>query len=142
LVTLNLEKIFNPKSIALIGASDEEDSVGYTLMKNLTELGYKGRVFPVNIHKEEVLGLKAYQTVDQLPETVDLAIIAVPARFVPETVEQCGKARIIGIIIISAGFKEIGQEGKELEDKILQIKRKYDLRIIGPKCLGIIRLAS
>ena len=139
MVTLNLDKIFNPKSIALIGASDEENSVGYTLMKNLTELGYKGRVFPVNIHKEEVLGLKAYQTVDQLPETVDLAIIAVPARFVPETVEQCGKARIIGIIIISAGFKEIGQEGKELEDKILQIKRKYNLRIIGPNCLGIIR---
>jgi len=139
LVTLNLDKIFNPKSIALIGASDEEGSVGNILMRNLTELGYKGKVYPVNIRKKEILGFEAYQTVDQLPKKVDLAIIAVPAKFVPETVEQCGKAGIIGIIIITAGFREIGSEGKAIEDKILQIKEKYNLRIIGPNCLGIIR---
>ena len=75
--TLNLDKIFNPESIALIGASDREGSVGYFLMKNLSEAGYKGRVYPVNLHKTEILGFKAYQTVDQLPETVDLAVIAV-----------------------------------------------------------------
>jgi len=139
LVTSNLDKIFNPKSIAVIGASDEEGSVGYTLMKNLTELRYKGKVYPVNIYKPEILGFKAYQTVDQLPQTVDLAIIATPAKTVPEVVEQCGKAGIIGIIIISAGFKEVGPEGKALEDRILEIKKKYNLRIIGPNCLGIIR---
>lgn len=134
-----LDKIFSPESIAVVGASDEEGSVGYTLMKNLTELGYEGRVYPVNIHKPEILGFKAYQNVSQLPETVDLAIIATPARTVSEVAEQCGKAGIIGIIIISAGFKEIGPEGKELEDQILEIKKKYDLRIVGPNCLGIIR---
>lgn len=139
MVTVNLDKIFNPKNIAVIGASDEEGTVGYALMKNLTELGFQGRVYPVNIRKKEILGLKAYQSIDQLPETVDLAIIATPAKTVPDIVEQCGKAGIIGLIIISAGFKEIGIEGKALEDKILELKKKYNLRIIGPNCLGIIR---
>ncbi|MGC9345444.1 MAG: acetate--CoA ligase alpha subunit [Candidatus Bathyarchaeales archaeon] len=139
MVTLNLDKIFNPKGIAVIGASDEEGSVGHTLMKNLTELGYEGKVYPVNIRKTEILGFKAYQAVDQLPETVDLAIVATPAKTVPDIVEQCGKAGIKGIIIISAGFKEVGPEGKALEDRILEIKKRYDLRIIGPNCLGIIR---
>jgi len=139
LVTLNLDKIFDPKSIALIGASDEEGSVGYALMKNLIELGYKGEVYPVNIRKTEVLGLKAYKSVDALPETVDLAVIATPAKTVPDIVEQCGKAGIPGAIIISAGFKEIGPKGKAREDQILEVKKKYDLRIIGPNCLGVIR---
>jgi acetyltransferase len=139
LVTLYLDKIFNPKSIALIGASDEEGSLGYALLKNLTELGYEGKVYPVNIHKPEILGFKAYQTVDQLPETVDLAVIVTPAKTVPDVVEQCGKAGIIGIIIISAGFKEVGPEGKALEDRILEMKKKYNLRILGPNCLGMIR---
>ena len=139
LVTLNLDKIFNPKNIAVIGASDEDGSVGYILMKNFAELGYKGKVYPVNIRKTEILGFKAYQTVDQLPETVDLAVIATPAKTVPTVVKQCGKAGVKGIIIISAGFKEIGPEGKTLEDEIVEIKKKYNLRIIGPNCLGIIR---
>jgi acetyltransferase len=138
-VTINLDKIFNPKSVAVIGASDEEDTVGYSLVRNLTQLGFEGKVYPVNIHKNEILGLKAYKSVSELPETTDLAVIATPAKTVPDVVEQCGKAGIIGIIIISAGFKEIGVEGKALEDKIVELKRKYNLRIIGPNCLGIIR---
>jgi acetyltransferase len=139
LVTTNLDKIFNPKSIAVVGGSDEEGTVGYALMKNLTELGFKGKVYPVNIHKTEILGLKAYKTVSELPETVDLAIIATPAKTVPDVLEQCGKAGIIGIIIISAGFKEVGAEGKALEEELVRQKRKYNLRIVGPNCLGIIR---
>ncbi|VVB84714.1 Acetate--CoA ligase [ADP-forming] I [uncultured archaeon] len=138
MVTLTLDKIFNPGSIAIVGASDEEGTVGYILMKNLTELGYKGSVYPVNIHKSEVLGIKAYPSVEQIPEVVDLAIIATPAKTVPDVVEQCGKAGITGIIIISAGFKEIGPPGKALEDRIIEIKKKYALQIIGPNCLGII----
>ncbi|MEM3510517.1 MAG: GNAT family N-acetyltransferase [Nitrososphaerales archaeon] len=139
MVTLHLDKIFNPKSVAIVGASDEEGSVGYALMKNFLDSNFKGEVYPVNIRKEEILGLKAFQSVEQLPKTVDLAIIATPAKTVPEVVEQCGKAGIKGLIIISAGFKEVGPEGKALEDKILEIKQRYDLRIIGPNCLGIIR---
>jgi acetyltransferase len=139
LATLNLEKIFNPKSIAVVGASDEEGSVGYTLMKNLTDIGYGGKVYPVNIRKPEILGFKAYKTVEQLPEIVDLAIIATPAETVPDIVEHCGAAGIVSIIVISAGFKEVGAEGKALEDRIIEIKEKYNLRIIGPNCFGIIR---
>ncbi|MDH7607502.1 MAG: GNAT family N-acetyltransferase [Candidatus Bathyarchaeota archaeon] len=139
MVTLHLDKIFNPKSVAVVGASDEEGSVGCALMKNFLESGFEGEVYPVNIRKKEILGVKAYQNVLQLPKTVDLAVIATPAKTVPDVVEQCGRAGIKGLIIISAGFKETGPEGKALEDKILEIKQKYDLRIIGPNCLGIIR---
>ena len=139
LTRLSLGKIFNPKSIAVIGASNKEGSVGYTLMKNLTEFGYEGDIYPVNIRENEILGLNAYQNLEQLPKSVDLAIIATPAGTVPSLLEQCGRCGITRIIVISAGFKEIGAEGKALEDRILEIRRKYDLRIIGPNCLGIIR---
>jgi len=139
LVTLNLDKIFNPKSVAVVGASDEEGTVGYALAKNLIDLKFSGKIFPVNIHKTEILGLKVYQSVEQIPEQVDLAIIATPAKTVPDVLEQSGKAGIKGVVIISAGFKEIGAEGKALEERINQIKRKYDLRIVGPNCLGVIR---
>ena len=139
MVTLYLDKIFNPRSVAIIGASDEEGTVGYALMKNFTEHDFEGKIYPVNIRKTEIHGLKAYQTVEQIPEPIDLAVIATPAKTVPDIVEQCGKAGVKGIIIISAGFKEIGPEGKALEDKILEIKKKYSLRIIGPNCLGVIR---
>ncbi|MEM4703682.1 MAG: bifunctional acetate--CoA ligase family protein/GNAT family N-acetyltransferase [Candidatus Bathyarchaeia archaeon] len=139
MVTLNLDKIFNPKSVAVVGASDEEGTVGFTLMKNLIDLKFEGKIYPVNIRKSEILGFKAYQSVEQIGEPVDLAVIATPAKTVPDIVEQCGRAGILGLVIISAGFKEIGPEGKALEDRILEIKKKYGLRIIGPNCLGIIR---
>ena len=139
LVTLGLDKIFNPKSVAVVGASDEEGSVGYMLMKNLAGFGEERKVYPVNIRKDEVLGFKAYKTVNEIPENVDLAVIATPAKTVPEVVKQCGEAGITGIIIVSAGFKEIGSEGRALEQKILQLKEIYGLRIIGPNCLGVIR---
>ncbi len=139
MVTLNLDKIFNPKSVAIIGASDQEGSVGYAIVKNFTQLGYAGKVYFVNIRKPEILGVKTYQTVAQIPEPVDLAMIATPAKTVPDVVEQCGKAGVKGVIIVSAGFKETGAEGKALEEKILEIKKKYGIRIIGPNCIGIIR---
>src|SRR3972149_5206604 len=139
MVTLNLEKIFNPKSVAIIGASDEEDSVGYAIVKNFTQLGYAGKVYFVNIRKPEILGVKTYQKVEQIPEPVDLAMIATPAKTVPDVVDQCGKAGIKGVIIVSAGFKETGSEGKTLETKILENAKKYGIRVIGPNCIGIIR---
>ena len=139
MVTLNLDKIFNPKSVAVIGASDEQGSLGYALLRNLVESEYNGKVYPVNVNKRKILGLDSYQSVDQIPELVDLAVIATPAKTVPEILEQCGQAGILGVIIVSAGFKEIGLEGKALEEKILEIKRAYNLRIVGPNCLGVIR---
>jgi len=139
MVTLNLDKIFNPKSVAIIGASDQEGSVGCAIVKNFTQLGYAGKVYFVNMRKPEIFGVKTYPTVGQIPEPVDLAMIATPAKTVPDVVEQCGKASVKGAIIVSAGFKETGSEGKELEAKILEIKKKYGMRIIGPNCIGVIR---
>jgi len=138
-VTLNLDKVFSPKSIAVVGASDEEGTVGYSLMRNLIDMKFEGKIFPVNIRKQEILGFKAYASVEQIPEPVDLAVIATPARTVPDVVEQCGKAGIMGLVIISAGFKEIGEEGKALEQQVIEIKKRYGIRIIGPNCLGVIR---
>ena len=137
--TLNLDKIFNPQSVAIIGASDAEGSVGYAIVKNFTRLGYAGKVFFVNIRKPEIMGTKTYPTVDKIPEPVDLAIIATPAKTVPEVIEECGKAGVNGAIIVSAGFKETGPAGKALEDKILEIAKKYNIRIVGPNCIGLIR---
>ncbi|MFN4337102.1 MAG: GNAT family N-acetyltransferase [Candidatus Nitrosocaldus sp.] len=133
----DLSTLFNPRSIAVVGASDEQGTVGWRLMKNLME--YKGNVYPVNIRKDEVLGVKAYKSVGDLPEKVDLAVIATPAPTVPGIVEQCGESGIKNLIIISAGFREVGEEGRALEAKILEARDKYALNIIGPNCLGIIR---
>ncbi|MGF3522733.1 MAG: acetate--CoA ligase alpha subunit, partial [Candidatus Bathyarchaeia archaeon] len=139
MVTLNLEKIFNPKSVAIIGASNTEGSVGYAIVKNFTNSGYSGRVYYVNIRKSEILGVKTYSSVEQIPESVDLALIATPAKTVPAVVEECGRAGVKGVIIVSAGFKETGAEGKALEEQILCIAKKYGVRVIGPNCIGVIR---
>jgi acetyltransferase len=139
MVTTNLDKIFNPKNVAIIGASDVEGSVGYAIVKNFTQMGFTGKVFFVNIRKAEILGVKTYPTVDQIPEPVDLAIVATPAKTVPEVMEECGKAQVKGVIIVSAGFKETGPAGKALEEKILESAKKYGIRVIGPNCIGLIR---
>jgi acetyltransferase len=139
MVTTNLDKIFNPQSVAIIGASDVEGSVGFEIVKNFTQSGYTGKVFFVNIKKPEIMGVKTYPSVDQIPETVDLAMIATPAKTVPDVLEECGKAQVKGVIIVSAGFKEIGSAGKALEEKVSEIAKKYGIRVIGPNCIGVIR---
>jgi acetyltransferase len=139
MVTINLDKIFNPQNVAIVGASDAEGSVGYAIVKNFTQLGYTGKVYFVNIRKPEILGVKTYQAVDQIPEPVDLAIIATPAKTVPDVIEECGRAKVKGVIIVSAGFKETGPAGKALEEKIVENAKKYGIRVIGPNCIGIIR---
>jgi len=139
MVTLNLDKIFNPQSVVIIGASDKEGSVGHAIVKNFTQLGYTGKVYFVNPRKPELFGVKTYPTVLAVPEPCDLAMIATPAPTVPAIVEECGKAGVKGAIIVSAGFKEIGPEGKALEEKIIDLSKKYNIRIIGPNCIGIIR---
>jgi acetyltransferase len=139
MVTTNLDKIFNPKSVAIIGASDVEGSVGYAIVKNFTQSGYTGKIFFVNIKKPEILGVKTYPSVDQIPEPVDLALIATPAKTVPAVMEDCGKANVKGVIIVSAGFKEIGPEGKALEDKVGETAKKYGIRVVGPNCIGVLR---
>ncbi len=139
MVTTNLDKIFNPKTVAIIGASDVEGSVGYAIVKNFTQSGYTGKVYFVNIRKPEILGVKTYPSVDQIPDTIDLAMIATPAKTVPSVMEECGKAQVKGVIIVSAGFKEIGPEGRALELKLLEVAKKYGVRVIGPNCIGVLR---
>ena len=132
----NLDKMFKPKSIAVIGASDKVGKTGYRIFRNLIGSGYDGVVYPVNPTKESVQGVAAYKSIDEVPKVVDLAIIVTPANVVYDVIEQCGKKGVKGILIISAGFKEIGEEGKKLEQKLLELKEKYKLRIVGPNCVG------
>jgi len=139
MVTTNLDKVFNPQSVAIIGASDVEGSVGYSIVRNFTQSGYAGKVYFVNIKKAELLGVKTYPTVDQIPDQIDLAMIATPAKIVPGVMEECGKAKVKGVIIVSAGFKETGPAGKALEDQVGAIAKKYGIRVIGPNCIGILR---
>lgn len=135
----NLDRIFNPKRIAVVGASEREDSVGAKILRNLTESGYAGEVFPVNPFRTTVQGMTAYPGVSKIPEKVDLAIIATPAHTVPQIVEECGASGVSGVIIVSAGFKEAGKDGDALERQIRDHQKKYSMRVIGPNSLGVIR---
>jgi len=111
--------------------------VGHKLLNNLIGVGFKGFIYPVNPFSPSVQGLTAYPSIKKIPWQVDLAIIATPAHVVPQIVEECGEAGVKGVIIVSSGFGEAGSEGKALEEQILKLKNKYDMRIIGPNCLGI-----
>jgi acetyltransferase len=132
-----LDAIFAPQTIAVIGASEKPDSVGRTLLWNLISNPFGGTVFPVNPHRHSVLGIKAYPTIADIPELIDLAIIATPASTVPDIIAECVDAGVKGAIIISAGFKEAGTAGINLEQQILQQARRGKIRIIGPNCLGV-----
>ncbi|KKL91072.1 hypothetical protein LCGC14_1898340 [marine sediment metagenome] len=131
----NLDYIFNPKTIAIIGATDKENSVGKTLVENLVNSSFKGEIFLVNPKRDSILGQKAYPSIDKIEKKIDLAIIATPSKTVPGIIAQLEEKNVSAAIIISAGFKELGKSGKELEDQILLNKKK--IRIIGPNCLGI-----
>ncbi len=134
-----LDKLFNPKVIAIIGATTKKGSVGYSLMNNIVGSGFDGIVYPINPKRNNVLGVKAYPTVADVPDKIDLAIIATPAKIVPAIVERCGEVGVSGVLLISAGFAEIGEEGKELTRQISETVRKYKMRLIGPNCLGFIK---
>ena len=137
-----LNCFFAPKSVAIVGASEREDSVGQRLLLNMQEAGFKGRLYPVNNKHDELLGLKAYRDIDAIPDALELVVIATPAATVPGIVRQCGEKGVNSIIIISAGFGELGDSGKRLQQEVLDIAHRYDIRIIGPNCLGVIRTSS
>lgn len=137
--TENLDRIFNPRRIAVVGASSRERSVGAKLLQNLVGVGYKGVVYPVNPFRPTVQGITAYPNLKRIPRQVDLAIVATPAHTVPQIIEECGSAGVSGVIIVSAGFREAGEEGEVFEKQILEYKNRYDMRIIGPNSLGIMR---
>lgn len=133
-----LKNFFNPSSVALIGASTTVGKIGYDVLKNLHDSGFSGKIYPVNPKHQEILGYTTYSHVTNIPEPVDLAIIVIPASSVVEVLEECGKKGVKNIIIISAGFKEIGAVGEARERDIKTVGKKYNLRILGPNCLGYI----
>ena len=133
-----LNRFFTPKSVAIVGASERENSVGYRLLLNMIEAGFKGGLYPVNNKRDQLLGLKAYPDLNTVPEDLDLVVIATPAPSVPTIVRQCGDNGVTSVIIITAGFGELGAEGNRLQQEVLDIAHRYSIRIIGPNCLGVI----
>ncbi|NOJ27666.1 MAG: acyl-CoA synthetase [Nitrososphaera sp.] len=131
---------FSPKSIAVIGAS-EKPGIGKTIFSNIAQ-HYKGKIYPVTPSNPTVGGLTAYKSVLDIPESVDLAVVAAPSRFTPEVMEEVGKKGIKGAIIVSAGFKEVDEAGAKLEKEVGEISKKYGIRVIGPNCLGIMSLSN
>lgn len=133
-----MKNFFNPKSVAIIGASDKKDKIGGIILNNLINFGFKGEIYPINPRHEKINKIKCYPNVLDIENSVDLAIIAIPAQFVPKVIEECAwrDKPIKNIIIISAGFSETDEEGIKLEKKIKEIAQKYELKIMGPNCLG------
>jgi acetyltransferase len=133
----SLDSLFKPKNVAVIGASENPGSVGRTILWNLISSPFGGTVFPVNPKRSSVLGIKAYPSIAEVPEPIDLAVIITPAPTVPDIIAQCVAAGVSGAIIISAGFKEAGESGIALEHQVLEEARRGNMRIIGPNCLGV-----
>jgi 4-hydroxybutyryl-CoA synthetase (ADP-forming) len=134
------ESVFlSPKSIAIIGASDKEGSVGRAITSNIMK-GYKGKIFPISPTRDRVFDKPAFKTVLDVKEPIDLAVVVTKNDIVPAVLEECGKKKIKGVIVITAGFKEVNEEGRKLEQKVKDIVKKYGIKLIGPNCLGVMNL--
>lgn len=130
-----LDKFFKAKSVAIIGVSKDENKVGHVLFKNLLESGYKGKIFIINPNETEILGHICYPSVLSIKEKIDLAVIAIPANIILNVVDECGRKGIKNLVIVTSGFEEVGNF--ELRDKLKKLLDQYDIKAIGPNCLGI-----
>ena len=133
----DLKPFFEPKSIAVIGASNRPGSVGYVIVEQLKKK-FHGKIYPVNPKYSEVLGLKAYPSILSIPDEVDLAVIALRAPLVPKVVDEAGRKGVKAVIVVSGGFSELGEEGARLERELAETAKKYGVRVIGPNCIGIL----
>jgi acetyl coenzyme A synthetase (ADP forming)-like protein len=133
---LNLDALFNPDSVAIIGASREPEKIGHVLLRNFIEGGFRGPIYPINPKSDEILGLKCYLSVKNVKGDVDLAVIAIPAKFVLDALKECGEKGVKGAIVISGGFSEVGNF--ELENQLRKICTKYNIACLGPNCMGVI----
>lgn len=128
--------IMSPRSVAVIGASDKPDKVGHAIMQNYIDVDFQGDVYPVNIDaQEKIMGFKAYRSILDVKKPIDLAVISIPASFVPATILECGKAGVKGIVVVSSGFAEVGNQ--DLQDKLVAASKRYKIPVIGPNCLGV-----
>ncbi|MGB9713401.1 MAG: acetate--CoA ligase family protein [Candidatus Bathyarchaeales archaeon] len=137
-----LKCFFEPESVAIIGASRSPLKFGHYIVKNLLDLGFKGKVYPVNPNADEILGLKAYPRVNAIDDKVDSAIIIVPASSVPNVMRECAEKRVKGVVICSSGFRETGEVGKKIEDEVVAIAKKAGIRVIGPNTTGILNTSN
>jgi acetate---CoA ligase (ADP-forming) len=133
-----LTKFFAPKSVAVVGASRQPEKVGYTVVHNLVHGGFAGKIYPVNPQAGDILGMTSYKSLLDIPGSVDLAVIVIPAKFVLQTIKECAAKKVPAVIIITAGFKEAGKDGAQLEKQMLQLAQENGIRIVGPNCLGLI----
>ncbi|HIE21964.1 MAG TPA: GNAT family N-acetyltransferase, partial [Acidimicrobiia bacterium] len=140
-VAASVLPLFFPRSVAVIGASNDADSIGGKLFANLLATGFTGPLYPVNPSSPVVRSVRAYPTIGEVPDRVDLAFVVVPRRFVLDVARQCGEAGVRGIVVISAGFSEVGSEGAAREEELTEIVRTYGMRMVGPNCMGLINTA-
>jgi len=137
-----LKFFFEPKSVAVVGASRNPLKFGHSLLENLLDLEFKGKIYVVNPNADEILGLKAYPRVDSIEEDIELAVIIVPASKVPEVLRDCSKKHVKGVVICSSGFRETGEMGQNLENEVLAIAKKAGIRVIGPNTTGIVNTSN
>ncbi len=133
-----LEHFFQPKSIAVIGASREDHKIGHDVLKNIIDFNFPGKIFPINPRADTILGLKAYPSIKAVPGEIELAVIVVPAAFTPQVIDECAQKGVDSAVIITAGFKESGSEGAARERELLERVRGLNIRVIGPNCFGVI----
>jgi acetyltransferase len=131
-------KIFSPSTVAVVGASRSPEKIGNVVVRNIIQSGYKGKVFPINPSASTILDLKTYPKISDIPGKVDQAVITIPAKNVPDALEECGQKAIKTVVVITAGFKEVGYEGTLLEKQCTEICKKYGMRMLGPNVLGYI----
>ena len=134
-----LTSLFSPKSVAVFGASDRVDSVGQIVFHNMLESNFQGALYPINSRVAEVQGRRAYASISEIEDEIELVVIATPPQTVPDIIEECGKHGVKAVVIITAGFGEIGAEGLELERRLLENAKRYGIRLVGPNCLGVMR---
>ncbi|MET0066180.1 MAG: bifunctional acetate--CoA ligase family protein/GNAT family N-acetyltransferase [Candidatus Thiodiazotropha sp.] len=134
-----LNPLFAPKSVAMFGASERKNSVGEVVFRNLISSGYKGEIYAINPKHDQIQGVKAYKSMADIEKPVELAVVATPAKTIPAIVEACGQNGVKTMIILSAGFRESGPEGRRLEDRVVEVAKEFGIRFIGPNCLGLIR---
>ena len=137
----DLDCIFKPRSIAVIGTSRKPGTIGRAILHNLIKYGFQGPVYPVNPNAKFVHSVKCYSSILEIPEPIDLAVVVVPKHLVLSVVEECGQKGVRGVIVISAGFKEIGGEGVKFEKRLLEVIKRYGIRMVGPNCMGVINTA-
>ncbi|MGD9368837.1 MAG: CoA-binding protein, partial [Desulfobacteraceae bacterium] len=137
---MTLERVMRPRSVAVIGASKNETKRGFQSIQTLLANKYEGAIYPVNPKENQILGIPCYKSVRDIENTVDLALIATPAITTPSILEECGKKDVGGAVILAGGFREIGGQGKALEEQMLSVASKYSIRIIGPNTSGMMNL--